>query len=438
MKRDYWKMVLCFLCLFCFFSACGKEDASPNQSTGGVSQKIDDNGFTEEQRENALERKGKVFGELPVVGEEDDIYCNLPENMRDWSSVVPICRDPLYGILYYVDYGGDSMIHAVFNGESELAVGLLGRQLFCRKGKLYFLLDTQNQIAVDGAKDGNILSYNPVDGTIAVVSDGVFDSIMVYQDVIYCRKEEESSLNNTVDIDYWFYDFETEELVEQEHQETFSYVYSVARYGKYFLTKLYGPYDRSNPVQSIEEFIKNSGVDPSIMSVQVGIELRTLDGEQAALNGLPEELPKGYYVKDGCMIWLDTKGVHYLEIETGKENIIAADFGNIGGLICDGKLYLKDGGYMDLEQGNLEDSLIVTSAGVELNLLGSLYTDGETVYVLEDISADGMMILYRLKREGMQELLDSVSERVRPLYEKKFEQYSGVARLYPVSDTAAE
>ena len=438
MKRNYWKMVVCFLCLFCFFSACGKEDASPNQSTGGVSQKIDDNGFTEEQRENALERKGKVFGELPVVGEEDDIYCNLPENMRDWSSVVPICRDPLYGILYYVDYGGDSMIHAVFNGESELAVGLLGRQLFCRKGKLYFLLDTQNQIAVDGAKDGNILSYNPVDGTIAVVSDGVFDSIMVYQDVIYCRKEEESSLNNTVDIDYWFYDFETEELVEQEHQETFSYVYSVARYGKYFLTKLYGPYDRSNPVQSIEEFIKNSGVDPSIMSVQVGIELRTLDGEQAALNGLPEELPKGYYVKDGCMIWLDTKGVHYLEIETGKENIIAADFGNIGGLICDGKLYLKDGGYMDLEQGNLEDSLIVTSAGVELNLLGSLYTDGETVYVLEDISADGMMILYRLKREGMQELLDSVSERVRPLYEKKFEQYSGVARLYPVSDTAAE
>ena len=437
MKRNYWKMVVCFLCLFCFFSACGKEDASPNQSTGGVSQKIDDDGFTEEQRENALERKGKVFGELPVVGEEDDIYCNLPENMRNWSSVVPICRDPLYGILYYVDYGGDSMIHAVFNGESELAVGLLGRQLFCRKGKLYFLLDTQNQIAVDGAKDGNILSYNPVDGTIAVVSDGVFDSIMVYQDVIYCRKEEESSLNNTVDIDYWFYDFETEELVEQEHQETFSYVYSVARYGKYFLTKLYGPYDRSNPVQSIEEFIKNSGVDPSIMSVQVGIELRTLDGEQAALNGLPEELPKGYYVKDGCMIWLDTKGVHYLEIETGKESVIAADL-NIGGLICDGKLYLKDGGYMDLEQGNLENSLIVTSAGVGLSSVDSLYTDGEMVYVFADINADGMMVLYRLKREGMQELLDSVSERVRPLYEKKFEQYSGVARLYPISDTAAE
>ena len=433
MKRNYWKMMVCFLCLFCFSNACGKEDASQNQSTGGVSQKIDDDGFTEEQRENALERKGKVFGELPVVGEEDDIYCNLPENMTDWDSLVPICRDPLYGILYYVDYGGDSMIHAVFNGESELVVGLLGRQLFCRKGKLYFLLDTQNQIAVDGAKDGNILSYNPVDGTIAVVSDGVFDSIMVYQDVIYCRKEEESSFN-TMDVDYWFYDFDTGELVEQEHQETVSYVYSVARYGKYFLTKLYEPYDRSNPVESIEEFIKSNGVDPSIMSVQVGIELRTLDGERAALNGLPEELPKGYYVKDGCMIWLGKKGVHYLEIETGKENIIAADL-NIGGLICDGKLYLKDGGYMDLEQGNLENSLIVTSAGVGLNLLGSLYTDGETVYVLKKIEDT---VLYRLKREGMQELLDSVSERVRPLYEKKFEQYSGVARLYPVSDTTAE
>ena len=433
MKRNYWKMVVCFLCLFCFFSACGKEDASPNQSTGGVSQKIDDDGFTEEQRENALERKGKVFGELPVVGEEDDIYCNLPENMRDWSSVVPICRDPLYGILYYVDYGGDSMIHAVFNGESELAVGLLGRQLFCRKGKLYFLLDTQNQIAVDGAKDGNILSYNPVDGTIAVVSDGVFDSIMVYQDVIYCRKEGESYSNGTIKIDYWFYNFDTGELVEREQQETFSYDYSLARYGKYFLTKLYGPYDRSKPIEFAEELIKN-GVDPSRISMQVGIELRTLDGEQAALNGLPEELPNGYYVKDGCMIWLGKKGVHYLEIETGKESIIAADL-NIGGLICDGKLYLKDGGYMDLEQGNLENNLIVTSAGVELSSVGDLYTDGENVYVLKKIEDT---VLYRLKREGMQELLDSVSERVRPLYEKKFEQYSGVARLYPVSDTAAE
>ena len=436
MKRYYWKAMVCFLCLFCLCSACGKKEVPPNQSVGGVSQKMDVDGFTEEQRENALERKGKVFGELPVVGEEDDIYCNLPENMKSWDSVVPVCRDPLYGILYYVDYGGDSMIHAVFNGEFELAVGLLGRQLFCRKGKLYFLLDTQNQIAVDGAKDGNILSYDPVDGTIAVVSDGVFDSIMVYQDVIYCRKEGESSSNNTIKIDYWFYDFNTGELVEQEHQETFSYSYSLARYGKYFLVDLYGPYDRSNPVESIEKFIKESGADPSKISMQVGIGLRTLDGERAALNGLPEELPSVYYVKDGCMIWLDTKGVHYLEIKTGKERIIAANFGNIGGLILDDKLYLKDGGYMDLEQGNLKKSLIVTSAGVELNLVDSLYTDGETVYALKDI--DGMMVLYRVKRQRIQELLDSVSERVRPLYEKKYEEYSGVTRLYPVSDAAAE
>ena len=95
------------------------EETAENISTAptaedGFSQKIDGSG----QIGNSLPLVGKALGELPVIGEEDPVYCNLPENVRGWDDLIPLCVDPLYGILYYVDYGGDYKIHAVYNGES--------------------------------------------------------------------------------------------------------------------------------------------------------------------------------------------------------------------------------------------------------------------------------------------------------------------------------
>ena len=226
-------------CLSLFFASCGKEETPPVDG-GGMSQKMDEDGLTDKQKENALPLKGKVFGELPVVGEEDAIYCNLPENILNWNSSIPLCRDPLYDILYYVD---ENIIYAVQNGKTEAAVELSGSRLFCRDGKLYFLLSSSTKTAVKGAKSGNILCYNPVDGSVEVVLDDVFDSMTVYQDLIYCRKIGED-FEFGVRMDYCYYFFDTRELIAQKEQEVMSYSVGIARYGKDFVGWLYGPYDQ--------------------------------------------------------------------------------------------------------------------------------------------------------------------------------------------------
>ena len=277
---------------------------------------MDEEGLTDKQKENALPLKGKVFGELPVVGEEDAIYCNLPENILNWNSSIPLCRDPLYDILYYVD---ENIIYAVQNGKTEAAVELSGSRLFCRGGKLYFLLNSNTKTAVKGAKSGNILCYNPVDGTVEVVLDDVFDSITVYQDLIYCRKIGEEDTGFSVDMSYWFYFFDTKELIAQKKQEKFSYTVGIARYGKDFVGKLYGLYDRSKPIEYLEELIKQ-GADPNF-KVPIGAHLCEFDGSNSrVLEGI-KELPISHYVKENNLIWLSEDGLHTWNIVTGKEEI---------------------------------------------------------------------------------------------------------------------
>ena len=136
--------------------------------------------------------KGKAFGELPVVGKEDDIYCNLPENVLGWENEVLFCPDPLYGILYYVDHGGDNMIHAVYNGQSQVVVELPGKRLFCRGGKLYFLIETFYGFKLEGALNGNIVEYDPLTGDVTILAKEQFNSMVVYQDLIYCRQDMQS------------------------------------------------------------------------------------------------------------------------------------------------------------------------------------------------------------------------------------------------------
>lgn len=250
--------------LFCSFSlaACGNppaegettENLSPAPTAvGGFSQKIDGSG----QIGNALPLVGKALGELPVIGEEDPVYCNLPENVRGWDDIIPLCVDPLYGILYYMDYGGDYKIHAIYNGESQTVLELPGKRLFCRGGKLYFLLESYNRFGFEGAKSGNIAEYDPVTGEVKVLTDKIFSSIVVYQDMIYCRCEgKEKELGEgggyIVKEDFWFYFFDTGQLTAGKTAER-EYVMDFRRYGEYFLAAALKPDDE-------QEFISVSNI----------------------------------------------------------------------------------------------------------------------------------------------------------------------------------
>ncbi len=133
-------------------------------------------------------KDGKAWGELPIVGQEDPLYCNLPENTngfsaRDFVKEVVLCPDPLFGMTYYVDCGRDYYIHAIKDGVSELAVEIPAKNLYFRDGKLYFMVADYGKYSLDGLINGDILSYNPVDGKVSVVINGIGEgTIMTVQE----------------------------------------------------------------------------------------------------------------------------------------------------------------------------------------------------------------------------------------------------------------
>ena len=412
-----------------FFASCGKEETPPVDS-GGMSQKMDEEGLTDKQKENALSLKGKVFGELPIVGEEDTIYCNLPENVLSWNSSIPLCRDPLYDILYYVD---DNIIYAVQNEKTEVAVELPGRRLFCRGGKLYFLLDFNAEVAVKGAKSGNILCYNPVDGIVEVVLDDVFDSITVYQDLIYCRKIGEEDTRFSTDINYWFYFFDTKELVAQKKQEKFSYTVGIARYGKDFVGKLYGLYDRSNPIEQLEELIKQ-GADPNF-KVPIGMHLCNFDGSNSrVLEGI-EELPIFYYVKGDNLIWFAEDGLHTWNIITRKEEITEFQYSGSSFLLVDDKLYSTTGYMENGEQKKCcEFAVIPSEKGI--GQIWEFFTDNKQVYSFVDRFHEDSSVtnrLYKVDVISKNEAISMIPSDLLGIWEESLNDCDCVYQLTEIS-----
>lgn len=330
-----------------------------NQDLGGFSKKMDGDGAIGD----ALALTGKRFGELPVVGAEDAVYCNLPENVTSWDSIVPICLDPLYGILYYVDYGGDYMIHAVYDGEEQTVVELPGRRLFCRGGKLYFLLDSYNRFSIEGAKSGNIAEYDPVTGNVKVLVDQAFTSMVVYQDMIYCRVDQGSREygDGYVGItDYWFYFFDTGILQLFDSEE--KYVLNFQRYGEYFMAVTLEE-DKDNPQ----------------INVGIGMELRKWDGERGSVwEGLFPSYT--YYVKDGGIHWLDVDGFHVWDIASEQDKVYPVEYEKAGQyLLVGGRLFHTEHWLADLEDGRYEKW---NSMDEKLKKVHELYTDGKVIYAI--------------------------------------------------------
>lgn len=161
-----------------------------------VTEEIERNGETEvkniEYGSEEIRLEGKKLEQLTVIGADDMYYCNLEENMKmeyesDKAQVL-VCKDPVYDITYYVNYGRDYYIYAYRNNEAELAVAIPARDLFCKEGELYFIADTYDRYQFSEFAEGNILKYNPKDGAVTVVADCSADRMLVYPDGI-CYEE---------------------------------------------------------------------------------------------------------------------------------------------------------------------------------------------------------------------------------------------------------
>lgn len=394
----FWKSCkLFFLGLCLTLAACGgKEEEntvpSPTQSVedGGFSEKLNDDGGAGD----GLKLEGKALGELTVVGKEDAVYCNLPENVVNWENAVPLCPDPLYGIFYYVDYGGDFMIHAIYNGESQTVVELPGKRLFCRNGKLYFLLWSYNRFEFEGAASGNIAEYDPVTGKIRILSEKVFNSIVVYQDLIYCQEEEESIEDENgkllVSSKKWFFFFDTETFVEQEKSTEPDYILMAQRYGKYFLAKT----------------LKEHSDDPNIR-FQTGTELRTWDGEKGKVW---DELITNdtSYVKDGNFCWRSGGKFHILDLESEEEQTFPVDEEDINSyIVANGQILGTQNWLLKLEDEKFGTWF---STDERLDHIFEFYTDGKEVYAIAGhYSSDRNPVLRLVRMKGGVEHLDVVA-----------------------------
>lgn len=132
--------------------------------------------------------EGKKLDRLTVTGTDDMYYCNLEENMKieyGYDKIpVLVCKDPVYDITYYVNYGRDYYIYAYREEKAELAVAIPASDLFCKEGELYFIAETYGRYTFSGFAGGNILKYNPKDGTVTVVADCDAKQMIVYSDGI--------------------------------------------------------------------------------------------------------------------------------------------------------------------------------------------------------------------------------------------------------------
>ncbi len=155
------KIVLyCLLCVF-ILALGGCKNTEKGQA--GLSKSVSDNAL--------ILQSGKALKGLEAVGEDGPYYCNLAENMIGTYSYMPeehpvlVCKDPVYDITYYVNYGRDYYIYAKRGEESECAVEISARDLYCREGVLYFRTEDYDIYEFDSFADGAILTYNPTSGS---------------------------------------------------------------------------------------------------------------------------------------------------------------------------------------------------------------------------------------------------------------------------------
>ncbi len=392
---------LFFLGLCLTLAACGRESESENENGNeeanlpSPTQAVEDGGFSKKLNDGGgmgegLLLEGKALGELTVVGKEDAVYCNLPENVVNWENAVPLCQDPLYGILYYVDYGGDFMIHAIYQGQSQIVAELPSKRLFCRGGKLYFLLCSYNQFEFEGASSGNIAEYDPITGKVRILSEKVFDSIVVYQDLIYCREEEkveeDTDGRGFASSKKWFYFFDTETFVEQEQSTDPDYILTMQRYGKYFLAKT----------------LEVSPDNPKIRT-QTGTELRTWDGEKGTVwDGLITSNTS--YVKDGSLCWRAGQKFHVLDLESREEQTFPMEEDVNSYIVVNGQILGAQNWLLKLENKKFGTWF---SADERLDYIFEFYTDGKEVYAIAGhYSNDRNPVLRLVRMRGGVEHLD--------------------------------
>lgn len=352
--------------------------------------------MTDSDNKNPLQ--GIVLENLTVVGEDGEYYCNLEENLtRTFARPaddypVLVCKDPVYDITYYVNYGRDYFVYAKRGDEVEKVLEIPAKDLFCRQGILYFRTGSYDIYEFDSFVDGAVMAYNPVDGSVEVVINEPVYEMAVYPDgIFYVVKRVTMSEDGTVELSYglwkYYYSFESGETTE---------------YGKAMKTPA-----RWKENQLVIELIKSEGKSNALY------KLETPEGEPAGeLTNLTEALEarrtneKGacyletYRVQGDCIYYSDSKNNCFLcyDMMTGEETTVVELGTEIlydrAFIIHNGTVYFSNGIKYSFAQ---DKQYMVKLKGKEAAKIQNFYTDGDDMYIL----ADGQLYLYEeIKVDG--------------------------------------
>ena len=337
------------------------DDSSELEEYSNVSRVIKE-GVNDSQNVIAM-KNGLKDDTLAVVGKDEDGYGDLGVNIKTEDSLLLLSKDPVYDVVYYVNYNVDNFIYRIKDGKAELAVELPARRLFCQNGILYFIIDTYNKYSLQDIKNGNICSYNPVSGEVRKISDAEALTMYVDNDGIYYKV---NSNKESKPYDFYYYSFDeskSEELDLTHHT-------LLLKWRDYFLTY------RLEKVKKGDEFYEKYG--PNFNKV-VALILETLDKSKSIeLTDNPHiwlytiANNKFYYIdKSSKLIVFD------IEKKVTEEIPLAIDC-DYNLIIYKEMIYL--GGLLQIDPKTGKQNL-VSGEGTDDSIY-ELYTDGNNLYGL--------------------------------------------------------
>lgn len=364
-------------CLLCVSVLALGGCKNTEKGQGGLSKSVSENGLSLQS--------GKALKGLEAVGEDGPYYCNLAGNMTGTYSYMPeeypvlVCKDPVYDITYYVNYGRDYFIYAKRGEDSECVVEIPARDLYCREGVLYFRTEDYDSYEFGSFADGAILTYDPTDGSVETLINEPTFEMMVYPDGIlyavnkdYIREDGTSGIKRHL----YFYSFE-----DKESEEIPPPLRTVSRWKEYQL------------VADISE-----DEDRAV----VGYRFETPQGESDGLLVDWTKLPASFCITEDGIYYIDIKQdiLMYYDVEADASEPVVelafpSNFPN-GFLLSEEAIYFANG----IRYSVAEDKqYLVKIREKESAQITNFYTDGEALFVL----ADGKLWLYeeeKVKESG--------------------------------------
>lgn len=383
--------VLIFFFAATFMVSCNKGERRVEEQA-----EVEDTHFSYSYSENKISlKKGKKLDNLVKCGEDGPYYCNSEDNLQ-WgigTQPVLVCKDPVYDITYYVNYGRDYFIYALRDGVSELVAELPGRELYCRNGELYFIMDSYGSYVFEGIEEGDIVRYSPVDGSVECVLKSGADTMIVYPDgICYKIVKEMTVYGSEENEDTHYIGNETLFYYSFEKGTTIPFpegVNEITRWKNLHSLVLKELLPETDP--SVQQMRALGYTEPIYAGVRT--ELVDVDGNVKGTLMGRNTFPVSYKLCGDVMYYVEHRestdteqgGFYFVaeHVETGEKEDVAV---LACGVKSDGLLWYGDTLYFGMAlRVSLKDGAQSCPVFEDSSLMGSIdvfYTDGETVFCL--------------------------------------------------------